>query len=193
MPVSKITAADSANGSVVKKFRVCFLPSSKTEKSLDNKPLTRRPESSFTMTGTSTWLTLVTILYSSSLPGPRSAGAPPGGTVVTLNGGAGATPGHKPGLPWERNWWAALDSEAAVLEREAPGLGKLDPVAPDSAAAHWEKAARRTAHPECPASAVAGQLWFRKTGKGPPLPPQGPWTFYRSLKTREPLRLTAAR
>src|SRR5713226_1320706 len=89
---------------------------------------------------------------------------------------------HRPGLPQERNWWAALDSEEAEPEREAPALEE-----PDSGAAHWEKAARPRAHLECPASVApaAGRQSSRITGKEPPRSPRGPSTFYQSLKTRE--------
>ena len=74
MPTSKMTATDSANGSVVKKFRFCFLPSSNTAKSRDSSPFTMRPELSFTMTGTITWFTLLLSLNSSSLAGSRPPG-----------------------------------------------------------------------------------------------------------------------
>src|ERR1700674_4028532 len=61
------------------------------EKSLGNKPLTRRPESSVTLTGTITWLTLREILNSSSCDAlPASGVAPPSGTVFTSSGCGGS-------------------------------------------------------------------------------------------------------
>src|SRR5205807_5335119 len=91
IPRSKMTAADNAKGSLVKKFKVCFFPFSLTTKSLDRSPPTKWPDSSFTVTGTMTWLTLVTILNSCSwvsLSEPLFV-ALPCGTVLTFSGGRG--------------------------------------------------------------------------------------------------------
>ena len=62
MPVSKITAADSANGSLVKNFNVCFCPFSKTKKSWGSKPPIIRPSRSVTVTGTVTRLVVTVIV-----------------------------------------------------------------------------------------------------------------------------------
>src|SRR5580700_11321039 len=64
------------------------------EKSLGNNPLTRCPESSVTLTGTITWLTLRVILNSSSCDAlPASGVALPCGTVFTSTGcGASVVP-----------------------------------------------------------------------------------------------------
>src|SRR5271156_5900134 len=91
MPKSKTTAAEIAKGSLVKKFMARLLPSSYREKSLGSNPLTKRPESSVTRTGTITWFTLRVILKSSScelLP-VLSGVAPPSGTVLTSTGCGG--------------------------------------------------------------------------------------------------------
>src|SRR6202035_39103 len=90
MPRSKITAAEMASGSLVKKFRTIFLPSSSTEKSLGSNPLTRCPESSVTLTGTITWFTFLLILNNSSCELLLVLGVTlPSGTVLTSSGCGG--------------------------------------------------------------------------------------------------------
>ena len=53
----------------VKNFSCCLCPFSSTEKSLGSNPLMGRPLLSFTLTGSSTRLTLVEILYRTVRPG----------------------------------------------------------------------------------------------------------------------------
>src|ERR1700692_3064857 len=88
MPVSKITAADSGNGSLVKNFNVCFCPLSRTEKSFGSKPATSRPVLSVTVTGSSTRLVVTVIVYR-SVPVSESFGTLPAGTVLTGGIGGG--------------------------------------------------------------------------------------------------------
>jgi hypothetical protein len=56
-------------------------------KSFGSNPLVSRPLSSFTITGTITWFTLVVILYNSSWGLPGAGVAPPSGTVLIFSGG----------------------------------------------------------------------------------------------------------
>ncbi len=69
MPVSMMTAADSANGSLVKNVRFCTFPFSRTVKSLGRKPPTNRPSLSFTVTGTSTRVGIVRMVITDVLAG----------------------------------------------------------------------------------------------------------------------------
>src|ERR1700674_2566040 len=94
------TAADNANGSLVKNSNFCFCPLSRTEKSLGSKPPTNRPWLSATVTGTSTRF-LVTVIVYRSCPVSESFGTLPAGTVLTggIGGGVGLSSVLSPAFP----------------------------------------------------------------------------------------------
>jgi len=71
MPTSKITATDKANGLMLKKIQVLFLAVFEDNENpgrTTHLPCARNCPS--TMTGTSTWFTLLLILNNSSFAGP---------------------------------------------------------------------------------------------------------------------------